>query len=152
MKLSEQTASVSREEALRDRRWVLVDAAGCPLGRLAARVASMLRGKDRPDFTPNQNCGDFVVVVNAQLVELTGAKMEQKVYYRHSGYPGGIRKTTARQLLQSRPERLIEMAVRGMLPKNRLGRQLFTKLKVYRGGEHPHAAQAPVSIAIKTRS
>jgi large subunit ribosomal protein L13 len=149
LKLTEQTASVSREDALRGRQWILVDAAGCPLGRLAARVASMLRGKDRPDFTPNQDCGDFVVVVNAQKVELTGAKLEQKAYYRHSGYPGGIRKTTAGRILQSKPERLIEMAVRGMLPKNRLGRQLFTKLKVYRGSEHPHAAQAPAQVTVK---
>ncbi len=109
----------------------------------------MLRGKDRPDFTPNQDCGNFVVVVNAQKVELTGAKLEQKAYYRHSGYPGGIRKTTAGRILQSKPERLIEMAVRGMLPKNRLGRQLFTKLKVYRGSEHPHAAQAPAQVTVK---
>lgn len=149
MKLTEQTKSVSREDALRERRWVLVDAAGCPLGRLAAQVASMLRGKDRPDFTPNQNCGNFVVVVNAQRVELTGAKFEQKLYYRHSGYPGGIRKTTAGRILQTKPERLIETAVRGMLPKNRLGRQLFTKLKVYRGSEHPHVAQAPAQVSVK---
>jgi large subunit ribosomal protein L13 len=151
LKLSEQTTSISRQEALRSRKWILIDATGCPLGRLAAQVASVLRGKNRADFTPNQNCGDFVVVVNAQKVALSGTKPDKKIYYRHSGYPGGIRKTTAGQLLKSKPERLIEIAVRGMLPKNRLGRQLFTKLKVYRGGEHPHAAQVPVQVSIKAQ-
>ncbi len=148
MKLSEQTVSVSREQGLRARHWVLIDAEDRPLGRVATRVASILRGKHRPDFTPHQDCGDFVVVVNAAKVRLTGAKGENKVYHRHTGYPGGIRTTSAGKLLGSRPERLIEMAVRGMLPKNRLGRQLFTKLKIYRGAEHPHAAQQPKSVGI----
>jgi len=125
---------------------VLVDAEGRPLGRVASRVASILRGKHRPEFTPNQDTGDFVVVVNAAKVRLTGAKKDNKVYHRHTGYPGGVRSTTAGKLLENRPERLIEMAVRGMLPKNRLGRQLFTKLKIYRGAEHPHAAQQPKAI------
>ena len=148
MKLSEQTASVSREQGLRARHWVLIDAEGRPLGRVATRVATILRGKHRPDFTPHQDCGDFVVVVNAAKVRLTGAKGVNKVYHRHTGYPGGIRTTSAGKLLASRPERLIEMAVRGMLPKNRLGRQLFTKLKIYRGAEHPHAAQQPKSVEL----
>lgn len=143
MKLSEQTRSVSHEGALRGRRWLLMDAGGLPLGRVASRVASLLRGKHRPDFTPNQDAGDFVVVINASKVKLTGSKLEDKTYYRHTDYPGGIRTTTAGKLMESRPERLIELAVRGMLPKNRLGRQLFNKLKIYRGAEHPHAAQMP---------
>lgn len=146
MKLTEQTRSVSKENALRGRRWVLIDATERPLGRVASRAASLLRGKERPDYTPNQDTGDFVVVVNAAKVKVTGSKLTNKTYYRHTGYPGGIRATTAGKLLQSKPERLLEMAVRGMLPKSRLGRQLFTKLKVYRGADHPHAAQRPVPI------
>ncbi len=139
---------MSRENALRSRRWLLIDAAGRPLGRIATRAASMLRGKNRPDFTPNQDVGDFVVVINAAKVRLTGSKLTSKVYHRHTGYPGGVRTTTAGKILQTKPERLIEMAVRGMLPKSRLGRQLFNKLKVYRGAEHPHAAQRPQPIEI----
>ncbi|HTW88959.1 MAG TPA: 50S ribosomal protein L13 [Candidatus Binataceae bacterium] len=146
--MTEQTASVSREQGLRARHWILVDATGRPLGRIASRVASILRGKHRPEYTPHQDTGDFVVIVNAAKVKLTGAKGDKKLYHRHSGYPGGIRTTSAGKLLESRPERLIEMAVRGMLPKNRLGRQLFTKLKIYRGAEHPHAAQQPKSVQV----
>lgn len=146
MKLTEQTRSVTRENALRGRRWLVVDADGRPLGRVASRVASLLRGKHRPDFTPHQDAGDFVVVINAAKVKLTGNKLEDKAYYRHTDYPGGIRTTTAGKLMQSRPERLVEMAVRGMLPKNRLGRQLFNKLKIYRGADHPHAAQKPEAV------
>jgi large subunit ribosomal protein L13 len=148
LKLTEQTRSVTRENALRGRRWLVVDADGRPLGRVASRVASLLRGKHRPDFTPHQDAGDFVVVINAAKVKLTGNKLEDKAYYRHTDYPGGIRTTTAGKLMQSRPERLVEMAVRGMLPKNRLGRQLFNKLKVYRGAEHPHAAQKPEAVKV----
>ena len=143
MKLSEQTKSVSRESGLRARRWILIDANDRPLGRIASRAASILRGKHRPDFTPHQDMGDFVVVINAAKVRLTGTKLESKVYHRHTEYPGGVRSTTAGKILQTKPERLIAMAVRGMLPKNRLGRRLFTKLKVYRGAEHPHEAQKP---------
>ncbi len=146
MKLSEQTRSVSHEDALRGRRWVLIDAQGRALGRIASRAASVLRGKHRPDFTPNQDAGDFVIVINAAKVRLTGAKAEAKLYHRHTGYPGGIRTTSAGKMRQDKPERLVETAVRGMLPKNRLGRRLFTKLKVYRGAEHPHAAQKPEVI------
>jgi large subunit ribosomal protein L13 len=143
LKLSEQTKSVAHEAALRNRHWVLIDAADTPLGRVASRAATVLRGKHRPDFTPNQDAGDFVVIINAAKVKLTGSKLDSKVYYRHTGYPGGIRTVTAGRLLETRPERMIEMAVRGMLPKNRLARRLFTKLKIYRGAEHPHAAQKP---------
>jgi large subunit ribosomal protein L13 len=148
LKLTEQTVSVSREQGLIGRHWVLVDATGRPLGRVASRIATILRGKHRPEFTPHQDMGDFVVVVNAAKVRLTGAKGDKKLYHRHTGYPGGIRTTSAGKIMESRPERLIEMAVRGMLPKNRLGRQLFTKLKVYRGAEHPHASQQPKSIEL----
>jgi len=148
LKLSEQTKSVSRENALRGRRWLVIDASERSLGRVASRAASLLRGKHRPDFTPHQDMGDFVVVINAAKVKLTGAKASDKLYHRHTEYPGGVRTTTAGKLLETRPERLIEMAVRGMLPGNRLGRRLFTKLKVYRGADHPHAAQKPEAIAV----
>ena len=148
MKLTEQTKSVSHEDALRGRRWVLIDADGRSLGRVASRAASVLRGKHRPDFTPNQDAGDFVVILNAAKVKLTGSKANDKTYHRHTGWPGGIRSTTAGKMLQTRPERLLEMAVRGMLPKNRLGRRLFTKLKIYRGAEHPHAAQRPQTVPV----
>jgi large subunit ribosomal protein L13 len=143
MKLSEQTVSVSHKDALDGRKWMLIDAAERPLGRVASRAATILRGKHRPDFTPHQDAGDFVIIINASQVRLTGAKLEEKVYHRHTGHPGGIRSTTAGKLRETRPERLLEIAVRGMLPKNRLGRRLFTKLKIYRGAEHPHAAQQP---------
>jgi len=148
VKLSEQTISISHEDALRGRRWVLIDANGRALGRVASRAASVLRGKHRPDFTPHQDAGDFVIVINAEQVKLTGSKVETKLYHRHTTYPGGIRTTSAGRILATRPERLIESAVRGMLPKNRLGRRLFTKLKVYRGGEHPHAAQQPIPMTV----
>jgi large subunit ribosomal protein L13 len=146
LKLTEQTRSVTREAGLHARHWVVIDADGRPLGRVASRVASILRGKHRSDFTPHQDMGDFVVVVNAARVKLTGAKLEDKIYYRHTGYPGGVRAVTAGKMLATRPERLIESAVRGMLPKNRLGRALFTKLKVYKDAEHPHAAQKPEAV------
>jgi len=125
---------------------VLIDATGRPLGRVAAQAAAILRGKRRPDFTPHQDTGDFVVVINAAKLQLTGNKARDKLYYRHSGYAGGIRATSAGKLLKTRPERLVELAVRGMLPRNRLGRRLFTKLKVYPGADHPHAAQNPQAI------
>jgi len=133
----------SREEALAGRRWYVIDAEGKVLGRLATRIASVLRGKHKPTFTPHEDVGDFVVVVNAAGVRLTGQKLEDKVYRRHSGYPGGIRSITAARELQQHPERVLRHAVEGMLPKNRLGRQLATKLKIYTGQQHPHAAQQP---------
>ena len=148
MKLSEQTKSVAHEAALKNRHWVVIDAAEKSLGRVASRAASILRGKHRPDFTPNQDAGDFVVIINAAKVRLTGTKPGNKVYHRHTGYPGGIRSVSAGKLLETRPERMIEIAVRGMLPKNRLARRLFTKLKIYRGAEHPHAAQKPESVKL----
>jgi large subunit ribosomal protein L13 len=148
LKLTEQTRSISRENGLRDRNWVVIDATERALGRVASRAASLLRGKTRPDFTPNQDTGDFVVIINAAKVRLTGAKVEGKLYHRHTGWPGGIRTTAAGKMLESKPEKLLEIAVKGMLPKNRLGHQLFNKLKVYRGAEHPHAAQKPQTVAV----
>ena len=128
------------------RDWYVVDAQGKVLGRLATRVAMILRGKNKANFTPHADAGDFVVVVNAAQVRLTGRKLDQKCYYRHSGFPGGLKTTTARQLLQRKPEDVLRHAVRGMLPKNSLGRSLLKKLKIYAGGEHPHQAQQPVSL------
>jgi large subunit ribosomal protein L13 len=127
-----------------ERRWYVVDATDQVLGRLATRIASILRGKHKPIFTPHVDTGDFIVVVNAEKVRLTGNKRENKTYYRHTGWPGGLKSTTAAKVLDgAHPERVIEGAVRGMLPKNHLGRQMLSKLKVYAGAEHPHAAQKP---------
>ena len=148
MKLTEQTRSISRESGLRDRNWVVIDASERALGRVASRAASLLTGKTRPDYTPNQDTGDFVVIINAAKVRLTGSKTLSKVYYRHTGWPGGIRTTAAGKMLDAKPERLLEIAVKGMLPKNRLGHQIFNKLKVYRGAEHPHAAQKPKTVSV----
>ncbi|MGH2453079.1 MAG: 50S ribosomal protein L13 [bacterium] len=128
------------------RRWRLVDADGRVLGRLATQVAVILRGKDKPTYTPHLDGGDFVVVINAAKVRLTGRKLQQKRAYRHSGYPGGLRSVTYEHLMQTHPDRAVEAAVRGMLPKNRLGRALFRKLKVYAGPTHPHTAQRPVAV------
>ncbi len=125
------------------RNWWVVDAGGQTLGRLASVVAERLRGKDKPTFAPHMDCGDFVVVVNASQIQVTGRKLETKKYYRHSGYPGGLRETTLQQELAKRPERVIEKAVRGMLPKNALGEHMIKKLKVYGGPDHPHTAQQP---------
>jgi large subunit ribosomal protein L13 len=126
--------------------WVVVDAAGVPVGRLATRIASVLRGKHKVDFTPNQAGGDFVVVVNAEKVVFTGNKLDGKVYTRYTGYPGGLKSATAREVLARHPERVLEHAVWGMLPKNRLGRKLIRRLKVYAGEAHPHAAQQPARM------
>lgn len=142
------TKMASRGEGLAARQWYLIDADGAVLGRLASRVAMILRGKNKPAFTPHQDTGDFVVIINASGVKLTGQKLDTKVYHRHSEYPGGLRSWTARRELATQPERMLREAVRGMLPKNRLGRQLATKLKVYSGDNHPHAAQQPVQIAL----
>jgi large subunit ribosomal protein L13 len=130
-----------------DRRWVLVDAQGQTLGRLASRLAMLLRGKDKPVFAPHMDVGDFVVVINAEKVAVTGRKLSQKTYYHHSQHPGGIKSTTLEKLLRNKPARVVEKAVRGMLPKNRLGDALFGKLKVYAGPSHPHTAQRPVPLA-----
>jgi len=131
-----------------DPKWFLVDAEGETLGRLATIVASRLRGKHRPTFAPNYDHGDHVVIVNASKVVLTGNKKEAKMYRRHTGYPGGLKEIAAGKLLATRPERVIESAVQGMLPKNSIGRKLITKLKVYAGPEHPHAAQKPEPLQV----
>ncbi|ABF46029.1 MULTISPECIES: 50S ribosomal protein L13 [Deinococcus] len=133
-----------------EQNWVVVDAAGVPLGRLATLVASRIRGKHRPDFTPNIIQGDFVVVVNAEKVVLTGNKLDGKVYTRYTGYQGGLKTETARQALAKHPERVIEHAVFGMLPKGRQGRALHSRLKVYAGTTHPHAAQKPQQLEVRT--
>jgi large subunit ribosomal protein L13 len=125
------------------RRWYLVDAKSKTLGRVATEVAILLRGKHKPIFSPFLDVGDHVVIINAEKVRLTGKKLKQKTYYRHSGYPGGLKSTTAEKLLSKFPERLLEHAIRGMLPKNKLGDAIFTKLKVYAGENHPHQAQRP---------
>ena len=130
------------------REWLVVDASNQVLGRLASEVATLLRGKHKAEFTPHLDAGDFVVVVNAKKISVTGRKLEDKVYYRHSGYPGGIRSETLRERLEKNPERVIRSAVWGMLPKNRLGRQLLRKLKVYAGPDHPHQAQQPKHISL----
>jgi large subunit ribosomal protein L13 len=128
------------------REWYLVDADGQTLGRLATRLADLLRGKGKPQFTPHVDTGDFVVVVNAEKVAVTGNKLDSKIYYRHSGYPGGLRERTLREQLARRPEEVLRKAVKGMLPRNRLGRQQLTKLKIYAGPNHPHEAQEPKQL------
>ena len=132
------------------RQWWVVDAAGVPLGRLASHVATVLRGKHKTIFTPHVDVGDHVIVINAAQVELTGRKLEQKMYYRHSGYPGGLKATAYGDLMKKKPEFVVEKAVRGMLPKNKLGRQMFRKLKVYRNADHPHEAQKPETMEIRS--
>jgi large subunit ribosomal protein L13 len=134
-----------------ERRWYLVDADGKTLGRLATRIADTLRGKDKPEYTPHVDTGDFVVVVNAEKITVTGKKLDDKIYYRHSGYPGGIRSRTLREELERRPTEVIRKAVKGMLPRNRLARAQLTKLKVYAGPEHPHEAQNPQALQLEER-
>lgn len=126
-----------------ERKWYLVDAEGKTLGRLASEVAAILRGKHKPEFTPHVDTGDFVVIVNADKIHLTGKKISQKIYYRHSGHPGGLKSATAAEMLDKKPVQMVEIAIKGMLPKTRLGRQQAAKLKVYAGSEHPHQAQQP---------
>jgi len=132
----------------RQRDWYVVDAEGQTLGRLATRIADALRGKRKPEYTPHVDTGDFVVVVNAEKIHVTGDKLEQKRYWRHSGYPGGIKSRTLREMLERRPEEVIRKAVKGMLPRNRLARKQLTKLKVYAGPDHPHAAQQPKQMEL----
>ena len=134
-----------------ERKWYVVDAEGQTLGRLAAEVAKVLRGKHKPTFTPHVDTGGYVIVVNAAKVKLTGKKLIQKTYFRHSGYPGGSSFTQAGHMLEKRPERVVEMAVRGMLPKNKLGEQMYRKLNVYAGAEHPHQAQQPEELKLDIR-
>lgn len=126
-----------------ERKWLLIDAEGKTLGRLTSEVASLLRGKHKPTFTPHVDCGDHVIIINAEKIKLTGNKLNDKMYYRHSGHPGGLKSQTAKELLAKRPERMLELAIKGMLPKGSLGRQQFNKLNVYAGTEHKHEAQKP---------
>ena len=130
------------------RQWFIVDAQGQTLGRLASGIATILRGKHKPGFSPSVDCGDYVVVINADKIHVTGRRMDQKVYYRHSNYPGGLTEVTLREQLENYPTRPIELAVKGMLPKNKLGRKMIKKLKVYAGEEHPHQAQQPVPMEL----
>ena len=132
-----------------ERKWYVVDADGCTLGRLASGVASVLRGKNKPQFTPHVDTGDYVIIVNADKIKVTGKKLEQKIYYNHSDYVGGMRETTLKEMLAKKPERVIELAVKGMLPKGPLGRSMITKLHVYAGPEHEQAAQKPEVLEIK---
>ena len=132
-----------------ERNWYVIDAEGVNLGRLATRVADVLRGKHKPTFTPHVDCGDFVIVVNASKINLTGNKLNDKIYYNHSGYTGGLRERTAKEMKEKYPVEMIERAVRGMIPHNRLGRQVAKKLFVYEGAEHPHMAQKPVEMKVK---
>ncbi len=132
-----------------ERKWYVVDAEGQTLGRLASEIAKVLRGKNKPQYTPHVDVGDFVVVVNADRVVVTGKKAEQKVYRRHSGYPGGLKTTSYEQMMERRPEEILRKAVYGMMPKNRLARQQMRKLKIYAGPEHPHAAQSPQRLEVR---
>jgi len=132
-----------------DRKWYVVDASGCTLGRLSSEVESVLRGKNKTCFTPHVDCGDYVIVVNADKIKVSGKKLDQKIYYHHSDYVGGMKETTLKELLAKKPERVIEFAVKGMLPKGPLGRKMYTKLHVYAGPEHNHAAQKPEVMTIK---
>ena len=132
-----------------EREWYVVDATGQTLGRLASRVATVLRGKHKPVYSPSVDTGDHVIVINADKIHVTGRKLDQKIYYRYSGYPGGLKETTLRIMLDKRPTRVIRLAVRGMLPKNRLGRQMLRKLKVYAGPDHPHSAQQPKPLVLR---
>ena len=134
--------------ATAERNWYVVDASGRTLGRLATQIADALRGKRKPEYTPHVDTGDFVIVVNAEKIAVTGDKLSQKRYYRHSGYPGGLRSRTLRDMLERRPEEVVRRAVRGMMPRSRLGRKQLTKLKVYAGPDHPHAAQQPQPMEV----
>ncbi len=131
-----------------ERKWYVIDASGCTLGRLSSEVASMLRGKKKPVFTPHEDCGDYVIIVNADKIKVTGRKLDQKVYYDHSDYVGGMKETTLREMLAKHPERVIERAVKGMLPKGPLGRSMIKKLFVYAGPDHNHQAQKPEAYSL----
>ncbi len=135
----------SQKKSEVQRNWYVIDAQGLVLGRLATQIATILRGKHKPTYTPSMDDGDFVIVVNADKVRLTGSKPVQKVYYRHTGYPGGLRQTTFKEMLQKHPDRILRLAVRGMLPKTRMGRKQLVKLRIYAGPNHPHAAQQPIA-------
>lgn len=139
---------VTKQEDIQ-REWLVVDATGQTLGRLATRIANILHGKHKPIYSPAVDVGDYVIVINAEKIHVTGRKLDKKIYYRHTGYPGGLKEITLRNLLQKHPARVIKFAVRGMLPKNRLGRRMFKKLKVYAGPEHPHTAQQPRPLELR---
>ena len=142
-----KTYRIKPEEV--NRQWHLIDAEGKVLGRLASEIAKLLRGKHKPYYQPDVDCGDYVVVVNAEKIRITGKKLSQKVYYRHSNYPGGLKERTLKWMIENKPEEVIRLAVRRMLPKNRLGHRMLKKLKVYRGSEHPHSAQKPQPLEVK---
>ncbi len=144
-----KTYIAKEKEVLESKKWYVVDAENQILGRMASQIASILKGKHKPIYSPHQDVGDFVVVVNAEKIKVTGNKLKDKVYYRHSGYPGGQKATTLQQMIQKHPARVIELAVKRMLPKNVLGRKMFLKLKVYAGLEHPHTAQQPEVLEFK---
>jgi large subunit ribosomal protein L13 len=144
--LSYKTVSANKSNV--DKQWIVVDAEGEILGRLSSKIAMVIRGENKPSYTPHVDCGDNVIVINADKVKLTGNKMGDKTYVRYTGYPGGQRFISPKELLAKHPERIVEKAVRGMLPKNRLGRALYKNLHVYAGGEHPHAAQSPKAIKL----
>jgi len=135
--------------ATRERNWLVVDASGKTLGRLATQIADTLRGKRKPEYTPHCDVGDFVIVVNAEKVSVTGNKRQEKRYYRHSGFPGGLRSRTFEEMIERRPEEVLRLAVKGMLPRNRLGRQQLRKLKIYAGPDHPHQAQQPAVMEVE---
>ena len=143
-----RTVQMTKEEALAQRRWYVIDAEDKVLGRMATEIARVLRGKHKPSFSPHVDAGDFVIVVNAKRVKVTGAKESDKRYYRHTGYPGGLRVTRLSEMRARKPEAVVRLAVKGMLPRNRLGRGQLGKLKVYAGPEHPHGAQTPEPLAI----
>ncbi|MGH7274075.1 MAG: 50S ribosomal protein L13 [Nitrospiria bacterium] len=143
--------TLSIKETSVSRKWYVVDAEGQILGRMASRVASLLRGKHKPIFTPHVDTGDHVVVINAQKVRLSGDKLRSKIYYHHSGYPGGLKYTTSGMLKSSKPERLVQFAIQGMLPKNKLGRAMIKKLRIYAGADHPHHAQRPEPLMASQR-
>lgn len=147
-----RTYCQTKEDARLKAKWQVIDATGVPLGRLASKVATLLRGKHKPTFTPHVDGGDFVVVLNASKVLLTGSKLDDKRYFRHSGYIGGILETPARKMMEAHPERVIELAVKGMIPGGALGHQIIKKLKVYSGGEHPHAAQQPEVVEMARKA
>ena len=139
---------VQKKETI-ERKWFVIDAEGKPLGRVASKAAHILRGKHKATYTPNIDCGDFIIIVNAEKAILTGNKLDKKMYYNHSGYPGGLRERTAREMQEKYPVEMVERAVKGMLPHNRLGRQMYKKLFVYVGSEHPHMAQKPEIMEVK---
>ena len=142
------TSYVQKKETV-ERKWYVIDAEGKPLARVASKAAHILRGKHKATYTPNIDCGDFIIIINAEKAILTGNKLDNKKYYNHSGYPGGLRERTAREMQEKYPIEMVERAVKGMLPKNRLGRQMYKKLFVYTGSEHPHLAQKPEIMEVK---